>query len=281
MFTKVLSLFLAIQISSFMLCYGIETWNAKAAAPTQQAYEAVVEPETTTTQSPTEITRDFSYMSFASRSADKKYERLNPEKTIEIESVIQKLPAEHTSTLKNLVLDYDPEAHRGLGGKSLIILRAIDVSREEFYGVLIHEIGHTVDLGALQAQEEVKKSEFSDGKKAVYEGDLSLDFYRISWESDTIRKKDQSNLDFVSGYALTDPFEDFAESYVYFVLHNKDFQSKAKTNKTLARKYDFMKKKIFNGETFETGSVITDNSLLARPWDITVMAYDLNTLLNG
>ena len=34
--------------------------------------------------------------------------------------------------------------------------------------------------------------------------------------------------DFVSWYAMTNKYEDFAESFTYYILHNKDFLNKTK-----------------------------------------------------
>ena len=202
---------------------------------------------------------------------------IDENKKNEIIPILNKLPKEHTSTLKNLVLDYNPSAGRGLGRGDLIILRAVNIGNKEFFGVLIHEIGHSVDMGLLK-NNTGGKSEFKDFGKAIYENDPSLDFYRISWLNDKNRKKNASNEDFVSGYAMTDPFEDFAESYVYYVLHNKSFKSKARLNNALWAKYSFIKN-LFNNNEFETGVEREINVKI--PWDITILDYDLKRFLKG
>jgi hypothetical protein len=51
--------------------------------------------------------------------------------------------------------------------------------------------------------------------------------------------------DFVSGYAMTNKYEDFAESLTYYILHNKDFLDKTKTSRILKRKYNFFSFYIF------------------------------------
>ncbi|MDD5624046.1 MAG: hypothetical protein PHI23_05060, partial [Candidatus Peribacteraceae bacterium] len=89
-------------------------------------------------------------------------------------------------------------------------------------------------------------------------------------DSKTQRASTQSE-DFVSGYAATDPFEDFAESMIYFVLHRDDFRSRAATNKALAAKFQFIDgvlspsvRSLATAERQWTGTV---------PWDATKLSY--------
>lgn len=192
--------------------------------------------------------------------------------------VFKKLPESHIAVIRNIILDFDPHAYRGMGGKRMIILRA-DMESKEFNGVLIHEIGHNVDLIKLRVEESATMSAFKDGSTPIYVGDPSLDFYRISWANETTLKKTAGNLDFVSGYAMTDPFEDFAETYAYYVLHHKDFKAKVATSTALFAKYRFMKYRVFNGLEFDTGNEMADT--LVRPWDVTVLPYNLNEFLNN
>ena len=270
MLIKVLSAFLVIQFFSFALWQGVRAWNKSE--PVIVTNEVSIQHEAAQS--------NLTHVRFSAKIKDEGFQKVNPDKKQEIVSVLEKLPINHTSALKNIVLDYDPKAHRGLGGKSIIILRGINIDPEEFTAVMVHEIGHNVDLGYLSELDKAKQSEFMDGKKPVYEGDPSLDFYRISWEDDKTRKKTASNLDFVSGYAMTDPFEDFAESYVYYILHNKDFKSKTQTSEQLLKKYQFIKNNVFNGKEFDTGEYLTDR-LNNRPWDITILSYNLDEFLRS
>ena len=260
-------MFLAIQLVSFAFWQGIQTWNQS---------QVISVTKNTTTQH--EVSATYDHVRFVARNESKDLGYLNVNTKSEITSVFRKLPTEHTSTLNNIILDYDPKAYRGLGGKNIIILRAVNIDASEFVAVLVHEIGHTVDLGYLGESNKNEISEFADNGKPIFKSDPSLNFYRISWKDDKTLKKDAGNLDFVSGYALIDPFEDFAESYVYYVLHNKDFKSKAKTSEKLSKKYDFMKNKVFNGQEFNTGKTLSEG-LNNRPWDITLMSYDLKEFL--
>ncbi len=275
MFFKVFTLFLAVQLTSFALWQGVQAWNKNDLKPVSAA-EETIEESTQPIIVDNQLIRepDMSHVRFAARNEKTGDRIVDTDKKTQIVDMLKKLPEDHTRTLKNLILDYNPEAHRGLGGKSMIILRAVNMDAEEFFGVMIHEIGHNVDLGHLNESDKEAVSEFRDGREPVYESDPSIGFYRISWNDTAHRKKDAGNLDFVSGYAMTDPFEDFAESYVYYVLHNKDFKSKTQTNETLLKKYEFMKNEVFYGMEFETGEYLTDK-VNSRPWDITVLPYDL------
>lgn len=264
-------MFLAVQALSFAVWFSFSA-NQEITLAHQVSPEIEVISDYTSAQSPAQ---PLSHVRFAARTQEKKITTVNGDTKKEIVSVLQKLPSQHTSALGQILLDFNPKAHRGLGGSNIVILRAVDMEKTEFFGVLIHEIGHSVDLGYLTASKGDKEpSAFLDGKKPVYEGDPSLDFYQISWENSETRKKTMSNTDFVSGYAMTDPFEDFAESYVYYILHNKDFKSLTQTSPALLQKYNFMKNTVFSGAEFDTGEYLT-GKLTRRPWDITVIAYDL------
>jgi len=271
---KVISLFLAVQFMSFALWQGTLARDQKSAEP------IVVSTEDVLAINHEAAKPHLNQIRFAAKTMDNVYGELDQKQKTGLSEVIAKLPEKHTSSLKNVILDYNPNAHRGLGGKSLIILRGINMGNQELSSVLIHEIGHSVDLGVLSEEDQSKASEFKDGKSQVYEGDLSLEFYRLCWGNEMTRKKTVGNFDFVSGYAMSDPFEDFAETYVYYVLHNQDFKSKTQTSDILFQKYEFMKNKIFNGKEFATGEYKPED-LNRRPWDVTVLSYDLDTFLNS
>jgi hypothetical protein len=149
---------------------------------------------------------------------------------------LKSLPVEAASNLKNLTLSFEDGARRGLGGGSTVILRCTDMADEELVSVLVHEMGHIADTGALRGTAGSGESAFMDGSNPVYNDDPSVSFYGLSFENDGKRREDAIDLDFVSGYAETDPFEDFAESYNYYILHGEQFRQLAKYNATLAGK---------------------------------------------
>jgi len=262
---KILSLFLVIQVLSFAVW---TTLNEVEASPVEPTAHAQVHP----------APADLGDLNFQARNMDEGKRFLNSIKQNQIETVLQKMPTEHVATVQNIILDYNTFAHRGLGGNSMIILRAVNMSTQELMGVLIHEMAHNVDYGFLDNSESRVASNFKDGSLTLYESDPSLDFYRISWRDNETRVKTAGNTDFVSGYAMSDPFEDFAETYAFYVLHNKDFKVLASSSDVLLQKYQFMKHQVFDGEEFDTGDGEIDT--LKRPWDITVLSYDVFQFLS-
>ena len=189
---------------------------------------------------------------------------------------LQSLPSEDVSQLKNLTLSFDPSVRRGLGGGSTIILRCASVSDEELVGVLVHEMGHITDTGLLNGSADVGESEFLDGSNPIYNNDPSLDFYRLDFISEKSLKVSASPQDFVSGYAMTDAFEDFAETYNYYVLHGDEFRILKAGNEILQKKYEFLKIRVFKGKEFYNGDSVQKVNMFERDYDTTVLHYDMN-----
>jgi hypothetical protein len=146
-------------------------------------------------------------------------------------------------------------------------------------GVLVHELGHIMDTGVLKGNFWTGESEFHDGKNAIYNDDPSLDFYRISFQDEKKLNKGVSGIDFVTGYAMTDPFEDFAETYNYYLLHGESFRELAKHNQSLAQKYDFMKEKVFAGKEFTFEDTLSFDSVNSRTYDSTIIGFNLQKFL--
>lgn len=188
---------------------------------------------------------------------------------------LDSLPAEAVGHLRNLTLNFSNEGRRGLGGGSTIILHCSNVTDEELVGVLVHEIGHITDTGVMGGNFYAGESEFKDGSNPVYNDDPSLEFYRLSFQDDKTLRPDAVQLDFVSGYAMSDPFEDFAESYIYYILHGNDFRELSKINPILQKKYDFLKTRVFNGQEFYNGDDTQQVSYVSRDYDTTVLHYDM------
>ena len=140
---------MAVQFASFALWQGVQAWDRKADP------KPVVVTQESPVSAPHEAAKPrLSQIRFSESSDGETYLPLGTDRRDELMAVIAKLPSEHVSTLKNLVLDNDPNAHRGLGGKSLIILRGVNMDSGEMAAVLIHEIGHNVDLGYLSEKDK-------------------------------------------------------------------------------------------------------------------------------
>lgn len=185
---------------------------------------------------------------------------------------LMKLPYSHRQQLNELTLFYAKTGRRGLGGDGAVILRCLNVTDDELSSVLVHEMGHLVDGGFLLGHNQFNQSGFYDFEDPVLSDDPSAAFYRISWMSNKILQPDATELDFVSFYAMTDPFEDFAETYTYYRLHGSEFRALAEFNYALYQKYEFMKNYVFFGQEY---GVTKDNEInveaLARNYDVTVL----------
>lgn len=196
-----------------------------------------------------------------------------------ITQALKALPSEHVAGLKKLTLSFDPLARRGLAGGNRMIVRCVNLSEKELMAVVVHEMGHIVDTGSnLRGTRSAGKSKFRDGNISIYKNDPSVDFYKIAFEPNNKRKKTMRVTDFVSKYAKTDQFEDFAETYTYYILHGNAFRKLAKTNWALAQKYQFMKEKVFNGK--EYGIKEERVRFYQRYYDITQVNYEQREFLS-
>lgn len=100
----------------------------------------------------------------------------------------------------------------------------------EFIQLFVHELAHYIDIYALSPQGGI---------------DVSDDFYHISWRAPNTKKSGQGVIDFVSGYASTNQYEDFAESFVLYVFHNSVFADRALRSESLRQKYLFFSGTVF------------------------------------
>ena len=138
----------------------------------------------------------------------------------------------------------------------------MDVS--ECSAVWIHEFAHFIDLYFL------KKQVFTDSSDY---------FYNISWESVKVLKPWLIQLDFVSWYSMTNKYEDFAESFTYFILHNEDFLEKTKQSKVLKDKYNFFTTYLFREWKFEWSNFSTEDIIMSYYRDITKIDFSLENFL--
>jgi hypothetical protein len=108
---------------------------------------------------------------------------------------------------------------------------------------------------------------------------VSQDFYDISWEKTKIIIPGEKQADFVSGYAMTNKYEDFAESFTYFVLHNDDFVKKAEKSVSLQKKYSFFQKYLFQEQQFENTDFSENQKIENYYRDITKIDFSFEKLL--
>lgn len=112
---------------------------------------------------------------------------------------------------------------------------------EEFYEVLVHELGHILDLGTLvgkATQLSPLYTEFNDPAFAL--DDPSLTYYQLSRASETRKHSESSTADFCTSYGAKNPFEDFAECYNLYVNHYSYFQKISTESSVLNQKFQFI-----------------------------------------
>ena len=134
----------------------------------------------------------------------------------------------------------------------------------EFAKLFVHELAHYIDLYVLVS-----------GKNGT---DISDTFYYVSWQKPTVKRASQGTMDFVSGYAAANQYEDFAESLVFYIFHNATFADRALRSESLRQKYLFFANSLFPRGYFQW----TDFSIGRVPsyvWDTTKVSYSLQKYL--
>ena len=83
---------------------------------------------------------------------------------------------------------------------------------------------------------------------------------------------------FVSGYAATNKYEDFAESLTFYIFHNDEFLDRAMKNDSLRNKYLFISNFVFeNGEFLDTNFGI--GKIPSYLWDTTKLPISVKKYL--
>lgn len=186
-----------------------------------------------------------------------------------VREILAEIPESHLTSLRKIEAEFGEDKRRGLASFRSIYLGVDAIESDaELRRVLIHEIGHLVDLGALKGERGAEKSHFRDGSNIIYKSDPSINFYSLCWDDEHTQNNNCSGNDFVSEYAQTDVFEDFAESYLLFTENNQSFQKMAEESNILAQKYQFFADTVFNGE-FELSPENQDLVAGERVWDLT------------
>ena len=185
-------------------------------------------------------------------------------------AVLNALPSTCRDNLQTFVVLYKGATRRGLGGKTTIILDG-SVPDEEFAALLVHECGHVIH-GNMPGTFAAGLSAFADGPNPFYADSPVVAFWNVSWKTSASRKAGK-DADFVSGYAKSDPFEEFAESFAMYVLQRDEFRARAKTNDAIAAKLFW----------FDANLPLPDNAVGTGtagwtgevPWDVTKLPLTL------
>lgn len=197
----------------------------------------------------------------------KEYEDIFSQRSIweSIDMYLRASFADPYITTLNLAFFRDDSETRGRMRDKKIYLYSLErLSDDEVFSVFIHEFWHYYDIYGLP------RTRFQD---------LSDVFYDISWESVDVLKAWQWVENFVSGYAMTNQYEDFAESYIYYILHNSAFREKSLKNTVLARKYAFFEQYSFPQKEFYKRNFWTNTDILPYYWDITKIEIDREKFL--
>ncbi len=107
---------------------------------------------------------------------------------------------------------------------------------------LVHECGHVVDFFGFRGSPRSSSTVFTVRTLPTFSDDPSLEFYALSWAGPAEKLTSAKNTHFVSEYARLNTIEDFAETYVEFVLQPKRFAQRAKLEPVLQRKFDVMQR---------------------------------------
>jgi hypothetical protein len=109
--------------------------------------------------------------------------------------------------------------------KSAVIEQNPD-DEEMFDEVIAHELGHVLSLKTDQMKDDAALGTYSDSDGTFTQAAYLNAFYQAFWKdsssgTDAVELYDTHPGAFVTEYAATDPTEDFAESFAYFVLKIK------------------------------------------------------------
>lgn len=162
-----------------------------------------------------------------------------------------------------VVIDGLQKEPRGRMQNTKISLSPYVTRDTEFTKLFIHELAHYIDIYTFVSR---------------WEYDISDDFYYISWKTPQVKRANQGTLDFVSGYAASNQYEDFAESFVFYIFHNDTFADRALRSDSLRQKYLFLSEKVFPKGSFQW----TDFTIWKIPayvWDTTKISYSLQKYL--
>lgn len=153
------------------------------------------------------------------------------------------------------------------------IISSIPGGDVAYMRMFVHEYGHSIgrDARVQLPDGTTDRADVQFGKISFYAkpGDLH------ELASGLIRPLNNDS-EFVSGYAKTNSAEDFAESFLEYVLAGKIFRERAKSNLYLKTKYDFLKEHIFSGVEYDTGSI--ENFNLWHSKNIGIPSYSLDYL---
>jgi hypothetical protein len=193
------------------------------------------------------------------------------------QQTLNEIPAACSDTLTNVYVQFDQPDQRAYSGKySMVLYGGFDLSdavtRDMVRALLIHECGHIIDLGHLRGEGRGNASAFRDGREVLPTDDPSLGFYQISWIDDVTQRPGSRSDDFVSGYAATNPFEDWAETFAFVVTQPELAMQRSQENDAIALKVQWMIDHVLRDvPVLAQGKADVSNGV---PWDVTLLPYE-------
>lgn len=141
----------------------------------------------------------------------------------------------------------------------------------ELLEIIVHEIGHIMDLWVIHDDNNPEKHpQYQDlGEPAFGIKDWSLRFYSVSWQETGKRRNTARDKHFISWYSHTNAKEGFAEFFNTWINHHSPLLELAKTDDSIRKKY-FLFQELF-GKRYLNADVETYRTLdkTTRPYDST------------
>jgi hypothetical protein len=78
---------------------------------------------------------------------------------------------------------------------------------------------------------------------------------------------------------MSNKYEDFAETFTYYILYNDDFRKKIQTSKVLKKKYDFFSQYVFRNDEFKKTNFRASEEITDYCRDITKIDFLLKNFL--
>lgn len=188
---------------------------------------------------------------------------IEPRKKL-IEQILSKDSLQFGYNALSIIIDASQTEPRGKMTGKKITLSSTILKESEFVQLLLHEIGHYVDIYMLI--------------NTAYHDDSSSQFYTISWKNKNTKKPNETIQSFISWYAATNQYEDFAESFTFYMFHNREFADRALRNESLRQKYIFFAENVFMQGEFSDTDFRTGN-IPSYFWDTTKIPISVKKYL--
>jgi len=78
---------------------------------------------------------------------------------------------------------------------------------------------------------------------------------------------------------MTNKYEDFAETFSYYILHNSDFLERTEYSNVLKEKYNFFSRYVFRNDEFKTDKYKINTEIKPYYRDITKIEFSLENFL--